>query len=258
MKLFVSWSGNRSKAVAETLAIWLQQTIQAVDAWISTDLEKGVRWGHEITEKLRESTIGIFCVLPENVSAPWLLFEAGAISNTKDAHVCTLLVGLTPADVPLPLSQFQATVFEKEEVRRLLQTINSKLQTLGERALTEAVLDTVFERNWGDLEAQIARIAREALPGAPPRREAADMLEEALQILRELERRSISPAASFSLRDLGVAAAAELAPVTNALMQPPSVAPAADARRRLVRNALMAGLAAPLMAGGGGGAGDGT
>ena len=257
MKLFVSWSGNRSKAVAESLAAWLQQTIQAVDAWISTDLEKGVRWGPEITDKLRESTIGIICVTPENVSAPWLLFEAGAISNTKDAHVCTLLVGLTPADVPLPLSQFQATVFEKEEVRRLLQTINSKLQALGERALTETVLDTVFERNWVDLESQVLRIAGEAVPGVPPRRDSSDMLEEALQILRELERRSVSPTAAFSLKDLGIAAAAELGSGTNALMQPVPPAPATDARRRLVRNALMAGLAAPLV-GGGGGAGGGA
>lgn len=36
MKIFVSWSGKRSKAVAELMSDWLKCVIQASQPWIST------------------------------------------------------------------------------------------------------------------------------------------------------------------------------------------------------------------------------
>jgi hypothetical protein len=44
MKLFISWSEARSKAVAETLSWWLKQLINEVDPWTSLgNIEKGER-----------------------------------------------------------------------------------------------------------------------------------------------------------------------------------------------------------------------
>ena len=59
MKVFVSWSLPRSKAVAEALAGWLPLVIQAVDPWISSEMTKGVRWTPELAKKLEESKVGI-------------------------------------------------------------------------------------------------------------------------------------------------------------------------------------------------------
>lgn len=41
MKIFLSWSGEKSKNIAESLKDWLEQVIQTSEPWISTSIEKG-------------------------------------------------------------------------------------------------------------------------------------------------------------------------------------------------------------------------
>src|SRR4051812_34315853 len=88
MLVFLSWSGQRSKAVAEELERWLRQVIQTVEPWISTDIDKGLRWGPELSDRLEGSKIGIICLTKDNLDTRWILFEAGALSKTKDTYVC--------------------------------------------------------------------------------------------------------------------------------------------------------------------------
>ena len=158
MDLFLSWSGKRSKAVAEALKPWLRQVIQAVEPWISSDIDKGTRWSQKVADRLERSKVGIICLTPENLSSPWILFEAGALSKTKDAYVCTFLLDLSPEDVAQPLSQFQLTTPDKEDCRKLLGTINEAVRKAGERDLSDQVLDRVFETNWPGLEAVLANL----------------------------------------------------------------------------------------------------
>jgi len=37
MKVFISWSGQRSAAVADALRYWLPKVIQALEPWMSAD-----------------------------------------------------------------------------------------------------------------------------------------------------------------------------------------------------------------------------
>ena len=85
--------------------------IQKISPYISTETEKGARWSSEIARELEHCSYGVSCVTPENKEAPWLLFEAGALSKSvSDGKVAPILFGLDHADIQKsPLSQFQFT-----------------------------------------------------------------------------------------------------------------------------------------------------
>ncbi|OGW51407.1 MAG: hypothetical protein A2Z50_07035 [Nitrospirae bacterium RBG_19FT_COMBO_42_15] len=148
MLIFLSWSGHKSKAVAEALKTWLTQVIQAVEPWISSDIDKGSRWNQEVSAKLEESKFGIICLTRNNLDSKWILFEAGALSKTKNTKVCTLLLDITPSEVEQPLSEFQHTTIGKKDMLKLMHTINKSIISAGKRGLPDKVLDSTFETFW--------------------------------------------------------------------------------------------------------------
>lgn len=153
MKVFISWSGERSHALAEAFSNWLPSVIQPVVPWISSEMQKGSRWSAELEAGLAESQVGLICLTRNNLDSPWLLFEAGAISKAVEkAYVCPYLLDIEPEELPSPLRQFQATKAEKRETRRLVHSIN---RALGEQALSERTIDTTFDQMWPVLEESI-------------------------------------------------------------------------------------------------------
>lgn len=186
--LFISWSGDMSRAIAEALRGWLPSVIQAVRPWLSaTDMEKGVRWAGELSDKLEETSFGIICLTPNNLRAPWLLFEAGALSKkVENARVCPYLVGVEGKDIEGPLTQFQFTKAEKDDTADLLRTING---ILGDFALSEKQLEKSFEVWWPKLEEQLHDILKGGgEQAAPPKRSQEEILEEILSIVRSQTR----------------------------------------------------------------------
>jgi hypothetical protein len=74
MKIFISWSGNRSKEMAVALKGWIKAVLQATEPWISAnDIDGGSVWFSKITEQLKDSQVGIICLTPENLNEPWIL-----------------------------------------------------------------------------------------------------------------------------------------------------------------------------------------
>src|SRR5215216_6597371 len=193
MLVFISWSGSRSKRVAEALEKWLSMVLQAVNPWLSLDIEKGARWSPVIAERLEQSKVGIICVSRDNVDSHWLLFEAGALSKTKDAYVCTLLIDLRPADLSAPLAQFQATTTEKEDIRRLAHTINSAVQRCGECSPSDQVLNDTFEALWPILNTVLKEVVQSSGESDSSKKLRADreLLEEIVEILRHREQRQV-------------------------------------------------------------------
>lgn len=188
MKVFLSWSGERSRAIADALKAWLPSVLQAVRPYFSPeDTAKGSRWSSEIAKELEASRVALLVITPENQEAPWLLFEAGALSKNLDrSKVCPLLFGgMEPTDVKGPLVQFQAAQFSKEEMNRVLKAINSEL---GDLALTADVLEKVFEMWWPNLEREVeARLSSGVRNNQAARRSDRDMLEEVLSLTRNLD-----------------------------------------------------------------------
>jgi hypothetical protein len=126
MKVFLSWSGDLSHKVALTLRDWLPSVIQSIEPYVSSeDIDKGARWSTDIASELADSSYGILCVTKENLHAPWLTFEAGALSKTMDkSYVSPFLFGIKRAEINGPILQFQSTVFEKEDLKKLLLSLN--------------------------------------------------------------------------------------------------------------------------------------
>jgi hypothetical protein len=128
------------------------------------------------------------------LDAKWIHFEAGAISKTNDAYVCTLLLDVNPSDVEQPLAQFQHTTTEKEQIFKLLKTINGIVEKAGEKALPESRLTEVFDIYWPHLEKAFQECASLQESITSPSRSSTEMLQEVLEILRNQERRrALSP-----------------------------------------------------------------
>ncbi len=129
MKVFVSWSGERSRKIGEQLREWLPTVIQSIDPYFTPeDTEKGTRWLSEISQELSASEVGIFCVTQDNIDSSWLLFEAGVLSNKLDKFcVCPILFAVNAVDLAAPMRQFQATEFTREDFKRLVEVINGRI-----------------------------------------------------------------------------------------------------------------------------------
>lgn len=189
MKVFLSWSGQRSKEVANLLSDWLCCVIQASRPWISTrDLDRGSLWFGEINDQLKDTTVGIICLTQENKGRPWILFEAGALAKgLSTSRVCTLLVDLEPKDIEDPLAQFNHTFPTRESVLGLVKTLNSALASGG---LDIRILEQVFNTYWPQFEERFAKVLQstEAQPPSKPRPKE-DVLSEILENTRMLNSR---------------------------------------------------------------------
>ena len=157
MKVLLSWSGTRSQAVANALREWLPLLFQTIEPWMSsTSIPTGSRWGHELAGQLESTDCGILCLTPENMTAPWILFEAGALSkSTKSGCVIPYLFDLSPNDLPGPLGQFQAVTADADGTKELARTL-STLSSTNRR--TETQLHEVLSQWWPRLESRFAEI----------------------------------------------------------------------------------------------------
>jgi TIR domain len=128
--VFISWSGKTSHAVALILRDWLPTVLHSITPWVSSeDIEKGKRWSIELARKLETCPIGIICVDQSNIKSPWLNFEAGALSKlVQESRLFPVMLDIQPSDLKGPLSQFQVTLFQKNDFQKLVQSINASLE----------------------------------------------------------------------------------------------------------------------------------
>jgi hypothetical protein len=154
MKVFISWSGPESKAIALALHEWIPDVIQAVEPWMSAaDIDAGARWSEELARELNRIRFGIFCMTAGNLTAPWMLYEAGALSRQlRQGRICPYLFGVVPKDLAAPFSHFQAVNSDRDGTRRLMQSLNKAAE---KNALSEQRLGKYFDNSWPDLERRL-------------------------------------------------------------------------------------------------------
>lgn len=189
LQVFISWSGDRSRAVAKHLKTWLPDVVRNAEPWLSSeDLRKGLQWLPELNKNLSSTGFGLLVLTADNKDAPWLVFEAGVISKAlPDKHCCPVLCDLKQSDISGPLTQFQSTtITSKTDMLQLVKTMNDASDA---SKIDDERLHKWFSRSWDefaqDVDQALATPARRSRPAkvGPTERE---LLEEVLSTVRRL------------------------------------------------------------------------
>jgi len=186
MKVFISWSGERSQALAQALHDWIPLVLHNVEPWLSqADIEAGDRWAEAVAKELADSNFGIICVTRENVGSPWVLFEAGALAKSmQGSKVIPLLLDLDVRDITGPLAQFQAKKVDKAGISEVVHSMN----LTANQAVPESRAKQLFDALWPEFEKKVAGIPKQPAQ-AKHARPQHEILEELVTSVRSLDSR---------------------------------------------------------------------
>lgn len=186
MKVFISWSGPKSQAVAQALRDWIPDVINEVEPFISTEIESGQRWSAVIASELDATNFGIICTTRANQHAPWLNFEAGALAKQiGDAKVAPLAIDLAPSEIELPLGQFNADPMTIDGIRKLMHSMNRAASN----PLEASRLDRSIDQWWSVLNEKLDALPDDGVATSEAEvRPDRDILLEVLDSVRSLVR----------------------------------------------------------------------
>jgi hypothetical protein len=118
------------------------------------------------------------------LAAPWILFEAGALSKAFTASaVVPYLVDVDYRQISGPLAQFQAKKADRMSTRELVYAINARHAS----PIEETRLEQLFSVLWSRLEGDIRAVPPLMRP--PVSRSESEVLEDLVQTVRRLEKR---------------------------------------------------------------------
>ena len=158
MRVFISWSGERSRVVGQALRDWLPLVLHYVQPWLSAaDIDAGQRWATEVGQQLNDSTFGVLCLTRDNLQSPWILFEAGALAKSVAAGaVVPYLLDLEFSDITGPLAQFQAKKADEHSTLELVTAINNRAG----QPIPSDRLEELFELTWPRLAKAFAHVPK--------------------------------------------------------------------------------------------------
>ncbi|MDA1163343.1 MAG: toll/interleukin-1 receptor domain-containing protein, partial [Planctomycetota bacterium] len=187
VKVFVSWSGELSRMVAEKLCYYLRAINQQVEPFMSAqDIAAGARWAPEIAKQLEDSAYGVICMTRENLLQPWLIFEAGSLTRHVEAKACGLLIGdLSPEEVTSPLRQFQHKDISPHGLWDLVKAINE----CASLPLDNTFLRSTFDTWWPRFQADYDHILEQQSDCEESPTRERDMLVDIVASVRRLEAR---------------------------------------------------------------------
>lgn len=189
--------------MAEAFKEWIPLVLQDAECFFSSeDIRAGQRWGTEIQAWLSETDFGVLCVTAENVKAPWLNFEAGALSKklNDESRVVPITLGFSPGNLDEPLKQFNGVEATRSGILKLMRS-------LAEVAGSKVDIERTFDRWWPDLEEKLNAIPELVEPVQPPEPpDQNELLAEIHGIVRGIARdlhRGYNPALPIDLPEPG-------------------------------------------------------
>lgn len=133
--IFISHIAEEGEIAIRLKNLIEKSFLNGVDVFVSSDSHSsgvGDGWLTLIKENLSESIYAIIICSPKSIGRPWINFEAGAawIKNIKLAPLCHS--GISPNELPLPLSTFNGTLLSNENGLENLFLSISKMVNLGQ------------------------------------------------------------------------------------------------------------------------------
>lgn len=183
-KIFLCWSGARSRRLADTLAEWLPAALgNKVETSMSTHIEKGAEWFEELLTALDNAACGIMCLTPEAMESRWIHFESGLLARAVTERGGTpsdggptrrlfpLLYGVESGSLVGPLGSYQSTVItDVDDVIRLLAAIYAFVPE-ADRDGADAVRPS-WRKRWTALQLRLAD-----MPAIAPKEVIPDLEE---------------------------------------------------------------------------------
>ncbi|HEX4965448.1 MAG TPA: hypothetical protein VF173_31850 [Thermoanaerobaculia bacterium] len=135
-----------------------------------------------LAKELESSNFGVICLTRDNLSSPWILFEAGSLAKSLEGcRVIPLLLDIEFSEISGPLAQFQAKKVDRAGLSEAVQSLNqASTQPIPGTRLSE-----LFDALWPKFDKQVTAIAKSAAqPGAI--RPQHEILEELVASVRSL------------------------------------------------------------------------
>lgn len=160
-RIFISWSGDSSKAVAGELRTWLPLVHQSFKPWMSAqDILAGSFWHDELRKALSACSFCILCITRDALSSAWLNYEAGWIGDR--VGVCPYLIDVSISELSgHPLHLLQAVSADREGTAGLLRALYATCAEPMEADALERVLNSHWSRLGAVLDAAREKVTQE-------------------------------------------------------------------------------------------------
>jgi len=161
-QVFVSWSGNQSRGIASALSSFLRK-FNIPTFFSERDIRYGQKWYDALSKEMQAASICIICITENSIESPWVMFEAGSISNSIiGLRVIPYITGekMIKHIGSLPVGVFQAAESTKSGTRRLLFELCSEyLESNSDE--NENLLHQMFESRWPKLRNMINAVRQD-------------------------------------------------------------------------------------------------
>lgn len=161
MKIFLSWSGEYTRNIAEIFRQWVPCVLQNVHVFISSgDIQAVERWQSKINAALLDIDFGIVFISKNNKDQPWIMFESGALAKNLDSsRVVPVLCDASEIDLSKsPLLQFQYVQLNRDGIFSLIRSIYSSMDS---EKISQVLFDKTLETWWPQLQASIGEVQPE-------------------------------------------------------------------------------------------------
>ena len=155
-KIFISWSGEHGKVIAQVLKQGLECDIFSgkVKCFVSdTNITCGDDWRNKINKVLKAAQFGIVCVTKDTIISPWIHFEAGALIGNNIKTVPLLFNCNENALLGTPLLEKQHVQFhDRIKFCQMINDINEELQLTD---ISKSQLDEITKKVYTKLQEEL-------------------------------------------------------------------------------------------------------